>query len=419
MRLFKWFIILVILGGIGYGLYIRLAVPHGPPPGAMMMGGGPPPQVDVAAVIRRDVQTWREYSGRLSATEEAEVLPRVSGMIEKVHFADGAIVAEGDLLFTIDPAPYKAAVDQAQGVLTSAQAQGNLARTEFKRAESLYQDRTISQRDYDQRRNARDVADASARSAQAALEAAKLNLGYTNIRAPIGGRVGRAEITAGNIVQAGPGAPVLTTIVSYDPIYADFDMDEAAYLVYAQAGGMEGTEIPVFLGLTSETGEPHRGRIESFDNRVNPASGTVRVRAVFDNKDGLLIPGAFARIRVGSPVTVSALLIPDTAIGTDQDKKFVLLVGPENKVEYRPVKPGMMADNLRIIEGGLSEGDKIIVNGLQRARSGAPVTPQIVPMEGGNVPSAIPAAAGGGDPQPVAAPDTPVEQPPADEPQQP
>lgn len=390
-RWLKRLVILLIIVGVGYTLYMRL-MPHGGGhgmPGGMMMG---PMPVDVATVIEHDVQIWHEFSGRLVAADQADVRPRVSGMIESVLFQDGAHIKKDDPLFKIDPRPYQAAVDQAKGALASAQAQVNLTQREFNRAQKLFKDRTISQRDFDNRKNERDSAAAQLESAKAALEAAQINLDYTDIKAPIDGRVGRVEVTVGNIVQAGPGAPVLTTVVADSPIYADFEMDEASYLKYAHTDNEKMGGIPVMLGLSSEEGTPHTGRIGSFDNRLDPASGTIRVRAVFANEDGALVPGLFARILIGSSAKTKAVLITDKAIGTDQDKKFALAVGNGGMVEYRVIVVGVQVDGLRVIESGLKAGDKIIVNGLQRARPGAPVVPQDVDMVTGQPSGGVPPA---------------------------
>ena len=213
---------------------------------------------------------------------------------------------------------------------------------------------------------------------------ARLNLDYTQIRAPFSGKASRAEVTVGNLVEAGGSAPVLTSVVSSDPLYADFEIDENSFLRYVAADAADGnvSRIPVMMGLATETDAPHQGHIESFDNRLNTASGTIRVRAVFGNPNGTLVPGLFARIRLGNAGESRVILITDRAVGTDQNKKFVYVVGADNKVEYREVKLGAEVDNLRVVEDGLKPGDKIIVNGLQRAHPGAPVTPQVVDMDG-------------------------------------
>ena len=349
-------------------------------------GWGGAPQVSVAKVINRKVRQWYDFSGRLVAINQVDVRPRVSGIVDKVHFEDGAQVKQGDVLFTIDPRPFAAEVIRTEGLLGSAEAQLTLTKAEIARAEKLLKQKAIPQHEYDQHRNDFNVAEANVKSAKAALDVAKLNLEYASVKAPISGRVSRAEITTGNLVEAGNNAPVLTTIIPSDQIYADFEIDEATFLQYAQAGvtGIkEVTSIPVMMALNGEDTAKHVGHIESFDNRLNTSSGTIRVRAVFDNKDGVLVPGLFARIRVGGAKETDSLLITDRAVGTDQNKKFVYLVGDDNKVAYREVALGQTTgDGLRIVLSGLKSDDKIVVSGTQRIMMpGQPVAPEVVPME--------------------------------------
>ncbi|MCC7259444.1 MAG: efflux RND transporter periplasmic adaptor subunit, partial [Alphaproteobacteria bacterium] len=339
--------------------------------GASMMGGpqGPAP-VSVAAVIERSVQQWHEFSGRLVAVDTADIRPRVSGTIDAIHFKEGEWVEKDQPLFTIDPRPYQAA-------LQAAQARSTLASEEFKRAKVLLENKAISQRDYDTKRNNDEVAKAD-------LTRAQLDFDYTVVKAPVAGHVGRAEITVGNLVDAGANAPVLTTVISDRPIYADFTIDEQTFLTYLQAVGTDTAklgEIPVYLGLSGGEEPSIKGQVQSFDNRVDPSSGTIRVRAVFANEDAKLIPGLFARIRLGNPVNAPVQLITDRAVGTDQDKKFVLVVGDDTKVSYREITLGAAVDGLRVVTSGLKAGEKIIVNGLQRARPGAEVTPEVVAMD--------------------------------------
>ncbi|TAL38763.1 MAG: efflux RND transporter periplasmic adaptor subunit [Alphaproteobacteria bacterium] len=373
-------IVFFVIAVLGYAAWAHYKSGNkGGPPGGM---GMPAAQVEVAEVKEREVQLWNEFSGRLAAVDAAEIRPRVSGPVESVNFKNGAAVQKGDLLFVIDPKPYKSEVARLKGLLASAEAQEALAQTEFSRTEGLFQSKAISQREFDQRRNDLNVAIAAKKSAEAALEAAQLNLDYTEVKAPITGRAGRAEVTVGNMVQAGPNAPMLTMIASISPIYAEFEMDEATYLRYAKATAAERARIPVRLGLATETGTPHEGRIESFDNRLDSASGTIRVRALFDNADGALVPGLFARIRIADAAPSKVLLINDRAVGTDQDKKFVLAVNAENKAEYRQVKLGPPAEGLRVVEEGLNAGDKIIISGLlPTMHPGIDVVPQLVAMD--------------------------------------
>ena len=337
----------------------------------------PAAPVPVAAVERHEVTLWDEFSGRLEAVERVDVRSRVAGAVQSVHFTEGALVKRGDLLVTIDPAPYAAEVDHAQAQLVAAQARLRYAKIERERAERLVQERFIAQSQVDNRVNAEQEADANVRATQAELQSARLNLGYTEVRAPVAGRVGKLEITVGNLVAAGPGAPVLTTLVSVDPIYASFDADE---LVVARAlkelQGPRLSEIPVEMETVTNSGTRLRGRLQLVDNQVNTRSGTVRVRAVFDNKDGGLIPGQFVKVRMGRTRTEQAVLVSERAVGTDQSKRFVLVVGPDNRAVYREITLGGAANGQRIVTSGLEPGERIVVNGLQRVRPGALVAPQ-------------------------------------------
>ena len=341
--------------------------------------------VSVATVVQADVATWDEFSGRLEAVDRVDVRSRVAGQVLGVHFREGALVQRGDLLLTIDPAPYAAEADRAHAQVVAAQARLAYAKSEHERAQRLWQERAIAQRELDSRVNAREEADANLRAAQAAQQAAQLNLSYTQVRAPVSGRVGRLEVTIGNLVPAGPGAPVLTTLVSVNPIYAAFDADEQ---VVARAlrdinqeaqtrGRVE--RIPVEMS-TASSDRVHRGHLQLVDNQVNAKSGTVRVRAVFDNPEGRLMAGQFAKVRLGRAETTPALLINERAVGTDQDKKYVMVVNQDNTAAYRPVKLGANVDGLRVVSEGLRPGERIVVGGLQRVRPGALVLPQPMQM---------------------------------------
>lgn len=354
-------------------------------------GGGadaapPAMPVSVAAVLQQDIALWDEFSGRLEAVQRVEIRPRVAGAVQAAHFREGALVKQGDLLFTVDPAPYAAEVDRAEAQVVAAQARVSYTRSEMERATRLWEERAIAQREHDERQNAQREADANLRAAQAALQTARLNLGYTQVRAPIAGRVGRIEVTVGNLVAAGPGAPVLTTLVSVSPIYASFDADEQVVARALQdlpggAGARAAIDrIPVQIGTGTAGGTPYKGRLQLIDNLVDAKSGTVRVRAAFDNQDGALMPGQFARIRMGQARSTQALLINERAVGTDQNKKYVMVVGEGNKAEYREVQLGAPFDGLRVVTSGLKAGETIVVNGLQRVRPGAVVAPQAVPM---------------------------------------
>lgn len=338
--------------------------------------------VTVATVQSRDVMRWEEFSGRLEAVERVQIRSRVAGQVQSVHFREGALVKAGDALFTIDPAPFQAALAGAEAQVAAAEAKVALARTELDRGRRLSDNRTISQSDMDQRQGAFAEAEAQLRAARAALTTAQIDLGYTEVRAPVSGKVGKLEITVGNLVAAGSGSPALTTLVSVDPIYASFNASEemvakALSQLPVSASAIPALEqIPVEAGTLADQGTPIKGTLHLVDNQVDAASGTIGVRAIFDNPDGRLIPGQFVRVRMGQPKAENHIVISDRAIGTDQDKKFVFVVDGENKVSYRQVKPGAAAEGARIIESGLSAGDTIVVNGLQRIRPGAVIAPQ-------------------------------------------
>jgi membrane fusion protein, multidrug efflux system len=342
--------------------------------------------VSVAAVSESEVKAWEEFSGRLEAVERVDVRSRVAGAVQAVHFREGMLVKKGDLLITIDPAPYAAEAQRAEAQVAAAQARFTHAQSDHARAQRLWDDKAISQREFEDRQNAMREAEANLHAAQAQLETTKLSLGYTQVRAPISGRIGKLEITTGNLVAAGPGAPVLTTLVSVSPIYASFDTDEqiVTRALRNMPGGSSARtlieRIPVQMGTAATDDTPHQGHLQLIDNQVDAKSGTIRVRASFDNKDGTLIPGQFARIRMGQAQTTNALLVNERAVGTDQNKKFVLVVGADNKAEYREVALGASVGGLRVVTNGLKAGERIVVNGLQRVRPGSLVQPQVVDM---------------------------------------
>jgi multidrug efflux system membrane fusion protein len=348
--------------------------------------------VSVATVVKTDVATWDEFSGRLEAVERVDIRPRVAGTVQAVHFREGALVKKGDLLITIDPAPYLAEVDRAEAQVAAAQARLSFSRSEQERAQRLLDERAIAQREADERLNAQREADANLRAAQAALQTARLSLGYCQVRAPVAGRVGRLEITVGNLVAAGAGAPVLTTLVSVSPIYASFDADEQVVtralreLPPGASARSQLESIPVQMGTSATTDTPYVGKLQLVDNQVDARSGTVRVRAVFDNADGTLIPGQFARLRMGQAQRSPALLVSERAVGTDQSKKYVMVVGSDNRAAYREVSLGANVNGLRIVTAGLRPDERIIVNGLQRVRPGSLVAPETVPMEKAEAP---------------------------------
>ncbi|WP_186037400.1 efflux RND transporter periplasmic adaptor subunit [Burkholderia gladioli] len=349
-------------------------------------------EVDVANVLSKTITDWQTYSGRLEAIERVDVRPLVSGTIVSVNFKDGALVKKGDVLFVIDPRPYQAEVDRTAAQLAAAQARDGYAQTDWQRAQRLIGDNAIAKRDYDEKQNAARESAANVKAAAAALEAAKINLGYTRIVAPFTGRASRAEITLGNVVSAGASAAPLTTLVSVSPIYASFDADEQTYLRYI-GNQRDGRKVPVDLGLANESGYSRSGVIDSVDNRLDTSSGTIRVRARFDNADGTLVPGLYARVKVDGSAPHPALLVDDAAINTDQDKKFVFVVDAQGKVAYREVQIGSLHGNQRVIAGGLQASDRVVVNGTQRVRPGEQVKVHMVPMTGGDDAAAPVAAA--------------------------
>lgn len=349
----------------------------------------PATPVSVATVERRDVVAWDEFSGRLEAVERVEIRSRVSGVVRALHFREGAIVRKGDLLISIDPDPYAAEVERMDAQVMAMQARTAHARSELERARRLWEERAVSQREFDERTNAAREAEAELRAAQAALRTARLSLEYTQVRAPVAGRVGRAEITVGNVVAAGPGAPVLTTLVSVDPIYASFDADEGAMSraldgVAAELRAQSRLDtVPV--RMTSAGATALEGRLQFVDNQIDARSGTVRARAVFANPNGTLTPGQFARVRIGQSHTMPALLVSERAIGTDQSKRYVMVVDAANKASYREVTLGPVVDNLRVVASGLQPGERVVVNGLQRVRPGSVVAPTQVGMDAPSV----------------------------------
>ncbi|POR49190.1 efflux RND transporter periplasmic adaptor subunit [Bosea psychrotolerans] len=343
----------------------------------------PATPVSVATVEQRDLVAWAEFSGRLEAIERVEVRSRVSGVIEAVHFREGSLVKQGDLLISIDQAPYLAEFERTQAQVLAAEARVALAAGENERGQQLMASRNVSQKDLDTRFNALREAQANLRAAQAAQQTARLNLDYTQIRAPISGRIGRLDVTIGNLVAAGASAPLMTTLLSVDPIYAAFNADEKTVLD-ALASLPEGNrsleQIPVRLTTATSEGASFTGKLRFVDNGIDAASGTVRARAVLDNPGGKLMPGQFVRVQMGQARSEPALVINERAVGTDQNKKFVFVVGADSKAAWREVTLGASNDGLRIVTSGLKAGERIIVNGLQRIRPGATVAPESVPM---------------------------------------
>jgi len=336
--------------------------------------------VEVTVIKEQPMRIWRKFSGRLTAVDFVEIRPQASGLITGVRFKDGQFVNKGDILYIIDSRPYKAAVMEAKANLVTALNRKNLAEKEYKRAEDLLKTKMISQRIYDERDNAMLVTESIVNSAKAQLSQAKINLGYAYVKAPVSGRVGRTEVTTGNLVSAGSSAPLLTSIVSNAKIYADFEVDEQTYLKYIQDNSFSKSsvdKIPVELRLQRDEAV-YKGGVYAFDNRIDPTSGTIRARAIFDNPQGKLLPGMYARMRLGSPSKENVILLSERAIGTDQNRKFVYVVNNENKTIYREVKLSENINGNRIVHFGLKPGEKVIVRGLIRVRPGMVVEPRIM-----------------------------------------
>jgi len=356
----------------------------------------PPLQaVTVAPVPEHEISEWDEFTGRLEAVDQVEIRPRVSGYIRRVTFSEGREVKKGEVLFEIDPRPYQAELARAQAELERAKSAAALAASDVRRAQNLVKAQAISREEYDSRASAEAQGGASVKAAEAAVETARLNLDWTRVRSPISGRVSNALVTPGNLVEAGPPATLLTTVVSMDPMYVYFDSDEQTYLRYAgqarNGSNWRTAKLPVYLGLANEDGYPHEGRLDFVDNQIDPNTGTIRTRAVFSNKSRALTPGLFARVKLVGEHKRKALLVRDAAIGTDQDRKFVLVVGPGDTLTYRPVVPGRLVDGLRIIDSGLQPGEHVVVNGLMRVRPGMKVAPQLSEMTASDSAAAAPA----------------------------
>lgn len=357
-------------------------------------GMPPPPQVSAAPVLIKPVSQWDDFSGRVEAVQSVELRPRVSGYIDKVNYVEGEEVKKGDVLFTIDARSYQAEYDRARAELARARTQSTLARSESDRAKKLSEQQAISTETWEQRRAAADQAGAGVQAAQAALDAAALNLEFTKVRAPINGRAGRAMVTAGNLVTAGDSASVLTTLVSLDKVFVYFDADESTFLRYAQMArngerpSERDSDLPVKVGLSGETGYPHEGKVDFLDNQVTRSTGTIRVRALLDNADRAFTPGLFARVQLLGSGQFQAMLIDEKAVLTDQDRKFVYVVDKDNKAQRRDVQLGRNADGLRIVEQGLKSGDRVIIDGVQKVfMPGMPVQAKAVAMQpaGGTV----------------------------------
>jgi RND family efflux transporter MFP subunit len=367
--------------GLSIGLTGCARVPSGAPEAA-------PTPVTVSRPVERDITDYVDFTGRTAAVDSVELRARVWGYLDKVNFKEGALVKEGDVLFEIDPLTYRATLNQAEGNLASAEARVERLDADFARARPLLRRGAISREEYDKVVGDRGEAAASREALKAAVERAKLDLQYTKVTAPISGRVSRYVVTVGNLVQAGDqgGGTLLTTIVSVDPMYAYFDVDEYTALRVrrlvreGKSDSPRDGGFPVSLGLANEEGQPHRGTINFVDNQVNPRTGTIRVRGVFPNKEQVLLPGLFARVRAPIGRPHKALLVSERALDTDQGQKVLYVVNEKNEVVSRPVRLGALHDGLREITDGLKPGERVIVNGLQQVRPGVTVEPRPVDM---------------------------------------
>jgi RND family efflux transporter MFP subunit len=358
-------------------------------PGGQQAGGPPSaaPQVVVSQPVKKNVQEWDEYTGRFAAVEEVEIRARVSGYLTAVNFQDGQIVFKGDPLVVIDPRPYQAAADIARAGVAQAQSSVQLAQRELDRARDLRQTQAVSQAVLDTRSQQLQNAQAQLLAAQAQVRAAELDLEFTAVKAPVTGRVSNHRVSVGNLVSGGSAqSTLLTTIVSLDPIHFYFDADQASYLRYTrqsrsgERASSRDNPNPVILALPDEKDFAHKGHIDFVDNQIDDGTGTIRARAVFDNPDMVLTPGMFARLRLVGRPSYDGLLLPDAAIGTDQNRRFVYVLDKDNKATYRGVTTGPLIDGLRVIRDGLVETDKVVVGGLQRVKPGAAVTPVEQPI---------------------------------------
>ena len=336
----------------------------------------PAPAVDVLELQTQTIRLWTRFSGRLSAVDSAEIKPLVGGEIKQVLFEDGQIVKKGDPLFVIDPRPHQAAVKRAQAQLASARSRAKLAKDELERSRRLVESKLVSDSVYDAAKNEHQVSAAEISEAESALVQAQLSLGYCYINAPFDGRISRAEQTVGNIVATTPNAPVLATLVANKQLYAEFNVDEQTYIKSVRSS-QDTSAMPIELTLAADESVVYKGHVHSFDNQLNSSSGTIRARAILDNVDGVLTPGMFANVRLGSAIKSEVLLIPQKAIGTNQDKQFVYVVDADNKATYRQVTLGSHYDSDRIVLTGLQASERIVINGLSHIRSNTVVEPKL------------------------------------------
>ncbi|CDG85997.1 efflux RND transporter periplasmic adaptor subunit [Janthinobacterium agaricidamnosum] len=364
-------VLLLAMLAVAIGKRLQAAAPLIAPAAAPM-------KVGAATVALRDARIWDAFSGRLEAVERVELRSRVAGAIAAIHFNEGKWVRQGELLVSIDPAPYAAEVARLKAQAGAAESNASHAHTELERSRLLWSSQAIARRDVDESERAAREADASLAAARAALQRASLDLEHASIRAPVAGRVGRREVTPGNLVDAGPDSPVLTTLVSVDPVYASFDAGEQVVQRALAGIGPQGNvaAVPVQMEIDNGSGlQTRQGHLQLVDNQVDARSGTIRVRAVFPNPDGALMPGQFVRLRLGQASSASVLLIDERAIGTDQDRRYVMVLDAQNKASHRDITLGGMADGMRIVRSGLVAGERVVVDGFERVKPGAIVSP--------------------------------------------
>jgi RND family efflux transporter MFP subunit len=348
-------------------------------PGAEQ-AAAPPPPVTIAKPVIKEIVEWDEYTGRTDAVQSVNITARVSGYLYNITFKAGDVVDQNDLLFVIDRRPYQAALDQANGQLRQAEAQQKLNNLNLTRADELRAKNVIAKQDYDNAVAQKNVSDAQVIAAQAAVELAQLNLDFTEIKAPVTGRIGREQVTVGNLVQA--DSTLLTTLVSVNPIYAYFNVDERSVLKYQELvkegklPDARSASVPVYLQLENEKDFPHQGTIDFINNQFDPSTGTLQVRGIFPNANGFLVPGSFVRVRVAATPRFQGILVTDRAIGSDQGQKFALIVGQNNVVELRPLELGPVVDGLRVVRKGLTGDENVVINGLVNARPGSKVNPK-------------------------------------------
>ena len=345
------------------------------------------PDVTVAKPIARRLTDWDEFTGRLIAREKVEIRARVSGYLTEVHFKEGTEVKEGDLLFTIDPRPYQAIVQRAEAVLAQAKTNAELANIEAKNATTLRQGQVISTEESERRLKSAAGEQAAVRAAEAMVTTANLDLEFTEIKAPISGRVSDARVTQGNLITGGTSDPtLLTNILALDPIYVDFEVDERSALKYREmhkSGERESAlfqRIPAEMALVNQEGWPHKGEIDFVDNQINPETGTIRARGIFPNKDRLMSPGFFAKVRIPGSGEYDGLLIRDAAVGDDQGSSYVWVINAEDKAVYRPVKLGPLVDGMRVVREGLKADERVVILGLMSVRNGSQVKPTVTDM---------------------------------------